>query len=131
MPKSGYTCITVPLHLYKTLSAEAKARNCSIARLISRLLGTSTPHKSTSTDRLNKSLNQLRGERILEKPVEVDRAGFEPATTRVRARYSYQAELPAHMNYLNELADKILSLVKDGNPNDFNFKFNEKRGGFL
>jgi len=35
------------------------------------------------------------------------------------------------MNYLNELADKILSLVKDGNPNDFNFKFNEKRGGFL
>ena len=27
---------------------------------------------------------------------KVDRAGFEPATTRVQTGYSYQAELPAH-----------------------------------
>jgi hypothetical protein len=42
MLKPGYTCITVPVHLYNTLKSEDSRAGCSIPELIRQKLGTST-----------------------------------------------------------------------------------------
>jgi hypothetical protein len=90
MPKPGYACITLKAGVVQLLRKRAREYGMGLNRLILQLLreedcpGTVPSMKKNS---LNLGFFLRKG---------VDRAGFEPATTRVRAGYSYRAELPAH-----------------------------------
>gem|GEM_PF-3243049 len=91
MPKPGYISITLKQDVAKLLKAKAESESIGINELLFKLLSEDRP-RTIKRSRLIIYMSFTS----MEKPVEVDRAGFEPATTRVQTGYSYQAELPAH-----------------------------------
>ena len=79
MSKPGYACIILKAGMVQLLRKRARESGMGLNRLILQLL-----REEDCPIHERKRRNW------------VDRAGFEPATTRVQTGYSYQAELPAH-----------------------------------
>ena len=91
MPKPGYISITLKQDVAKLLKAKAESESIGINELLFKLLSEDRPRTVLKTSEKTTPLQTNGG-----SMVKVDRAGFEPATTRVQTGYSYQAELPAH-----------------------------------
>ena len=105
MTKRGYTHIIVPRHLHETLRQLAQIYNLSIAKLIEKLLSINTNQQNSPNQQLNNqnlSLKHENNQKLSlfsqnkenlgvvggEAPYMVLRAGFEPATTGSKGRYT-------------------------------------------
>ena len=91
MPKPGYTTIVVKESVRSHLQELAETQGY---RSINQLLEAWIRVNPTSK---NGKIRHQETKPLSQKTIQklVDRAGFEPATSAVRGRHSFQTELPA------------------------------------